>query len=284
MLLCQLIVALVMCCFSSALSIKNLTVIDYYNNQNVLVKYDTLGPDTVTDMQVKLIENEDQYQDLVISFQTDDVILKDAILLVGYPDSHQEVVYEIIEDNNKDTFVFAIKLQDFNRNLLALHDRLERKPMSVTFSASVEGDSDKIKKTLFYYVLKDSAILPYLADMEVVPRKEFAIKKEMAHTFNAPPTQAPAFIAQVFALVILATFGVLIVAWTSMGAYNFDNVPKGNSIYFVGFIGTIIGFEYIFAQYQFGTGIFETIYKAFCLGVPGIWICAKFLRSLDKPL
>ncbi|KAL3230054.1 Dolichyl-diphosphooligosaccharide--protein glycosyltransferase subunit SWP1 [Nakaseomyces bracarensis] len=284
MLFSQLIIAMVMCCFSSALNVKNLEVMNYFKNETVLLSYKDFGADTVVDQQVKLIEVDDPFDVFVVKFSTVDGPPHNAELLLGYPELHQEVVYDIVESNDVDLFAFAIRVDTLDRNLLALYDKNDRKPMPVTLIISNEDDTENINRVLFYMNFEGSAIDGHLAALDKVPEKEFAIKKEMAHTFNKPPTQAPAFVARVFSLIIITAFAALFVAWSSMGAYNFDNMPKSNSIYFVGFLGTIIGFEYIFAQYQFGVGIFETIYKAFCLGVPGIWMGAKFLRSLDKPL
>lgn len=284
MLLCQLIVALVMCCFSSALTLKDIEVVNYTKENKKLFSYEDFGADTVTDQKVKVVEATEPHEILLVKFTTKNGPVQNSMVLLGYPEMHQEVAYEVFETNNEDIYLFEIKVGNLDKNLFSLYQKANEKPMAVTIVASNPDDAQNINRVLFYLKFSKETIEAHLLEDDVSLEREFFIKREMAHTFNEPPTQAPAVISRFFAIVILATFVVLLMVWSQQGAFNFDNIPTSNSIYFVGFIGTVIGFEYIFTQYQLGTGIFETIYKALCLGVPGIWIGAKFLRSLEKPL
>ncbi|CAG60221.1 uncharacterized protein GVI51_I00517 [Nakaseomyces glabratus] len=259
-----------------ALRLTDVNVINYTDDEKKLLTFKEVSADIVTDQQLKVIEVTIPDAIYLVTFKSE-TPLDQANVYLGHPDKSLEVVYPI-KERAGDIYLFEINMDKLDKNLLAVQKELGNKPLAVTVVAASKDDSEGVLKTLFYMQLQESMLT------EELPQRELAIKKELAHTFNKPPTHAPKLFAQLFALIILATFAALVITWFAAGAVNFGNMPKGNFIYFIGFVVTIVGFEYIFTQYQLGTGIFETINRAICLGVPGIWISAKFLRSVEKPL
>lgn len=120
---------------------------------------------------------------------------------------------------------------------------------------------------------------------EYVKPERLEAKPEIHHVFNAEPQTVPWSFAQIFSfLIVLVTFG-LVVSWMSAGALTWSGLPKGlNTIYFLAFVGSVIGFEFIFVRYYTGTSIFETLRCTFLLSIPSLWLGTHFLRSWGKEL
>lgn len=194
-------------------------------------------------------------------------------LLVGLPERGLEVVYEPKITDNKELIMyrFSIDVSKIPKALLH-YSKDDEEPISVSMIlASPESDN--------VFVLVFDMSLTFNDEVEYTEPVRYEAKPEIRHVFNPEPKTVPWPLAQVFVFIIsLVVFG-LVIALMSSGALNFGNLPLNfNIVYFFAFIGSIIGFEYIFIQYYIGKSIFETLLAALYLGFPALWVGTKFLR------
>lgn len=202
-------------------------------------------------------------------------------LLLGIPERDLEVPYEATVRDNGDLIMykFKIAISEVQKALLyfATTDDV---PLTATLILAKEGQGD------------ENLLVP-LFDMQLAfPDKieyknpvRFGPKPEIHHIFKAEPKTIPWAVAQIFVFFITGITFFLVVSWMSSGAINFSNVPTGfNFVYFLAFIASIIGFEYIFTRYYSGSSIFETLYAATYLGIPSLWLSTKFLRNFAKTI
>lgn len=202
-------------------------------------------------------------------------------LLLGIPERDLEAPYEAIERDNGDLIMykFTIAIAEVQKALLyfATTDDV---PLSATLILAKEGHTDEnLLLPLF------DMQLTFPDQIEYKNPSRFGAKPEIHHIFNAEPKTIPWPVAQIFVFFITAVTFFLVISWMSSGAINFSNVPTGfNFVYFLAFIASIMGFEYIFTRYYSGSSIFETLYAATYLGIPSLWIGTKFLRNFAKTI
>lgn len=200
-------------------------------------------------------------------------------LLLGLPEKNLEVPFSASLVENQGLNLYKIKLAISKiPNALLHYSRASQRPLQASLLLAGEG-SGSIFVPIFDMELNTDDIIEYNEPTR------YGSQPEIRHIFNPAPTTAPWFMSIIFSSSIIAMTFLLVASWLASGALDLGNVPNGvNSIYFVAFIGSIIGFEYIFTMYYSGSSIFETLNSAMYLGIPSLWIGTKFLRNFGQKL
>lgn len=217
-------------------------------------------------------------QTVELNFASDSRLLQ-ATLLLGLPDRglEQPIQASLTENQGLLLYRFRIPIHQLSKHLLNLAIN-DKKLLTGSLVLAKEGDG-------FLVPLFNIKLDVNETTMEYVEPKRLDAKPEIHHVFNPEPKTVPWSFAQIFSyIVVLVTFG-LVVAWMSAGAITLNSVPKGlNFIYFLAFVGSIVGFEFIFVRYYAGTSIFDTLKYAFLLSIPSLWLSTQFLRKWGKEL
>lgn len=220
------------------------------------------------------------------SFQIVDykVVPEQIELLVGLPDRDLEIPIKPIFKIKDDSVLtlFKVSLKDIPDSILYFAQK-EKKTLSgtVIIASSEVNKNDNVFTKAFELDLNFDT---FEFDSFKEPIR-YRPLPEIRHIFPSPPKTVPPFLAQIFVgIIIIAGLGLLL-TWVISGTVKFDNLPKGmNFIYFLGFIISIIGFEFIFFRYYLGTSIFDTINASALLGIFGLLIGTKYLRSIGNSI
>ncbi|CCD26479.1 dolichyl-diphosphooligosaccharide-protein glycotransferase NDAI_0H03060 [Naumovozyma dairenensis CBS 421] len=215
-------------------------------------------------------------------------------LLFGLPQENLETtLYPTIQKNDSISeeekpvfdYTFEIKIQDLDPILLT-HSVHELKPLVSTLIVADESfeSQDNLFVPIFDLFIVNNVIQDDNNKILNDPER-LGAKEEIRYTFAESPKTVSPFLSYIFmGLITFATL-VLLISWSSSGAIKFDNLPSGlDFIYFLVFLGAIVGFEYIFSKYYLGSTIFDTLHAAFYLGVLGLIVGTKFLRSVGKTI
>lgn len=200
-------------------------------------------------------------------------------LLVGLPEKRLELPIMATLTQNQDMNLYKVKI-DVSKIPAAIlyYSRELNKPLAVSLILASPGLENLIAP-VFDIQLSNISAIEYNAPSRYGP------KHEIRHIFNASPKTAPWYICQVFILATIICTFCLLISWMASGSINLQNVPRGSSFfYFVAFIGSVIGFEYIFLKYYSGSSIFETLYSVLYLGIPSLLLGTKFLRNFAEKL
>lgn len=215
-------------------------------------------------------------QTVELNFASDSRLTQ-ATLLLGLPDQDLEQPIQATLTENQGLFFykFRIPISQLSKHLLHLATN-EKQLLTGSLVIAEEGEG-------FLVSLFDIRLDVDGTELEYVKPNRLGPKPEIHHVFNAEPKTVPWSFAQIFSfLLILVTFG-LIVSWMSAGAITWDGLPKGlNTIYFLAFVGSLIGFEFIFIRYYAGNSIFDTLRYSFLLSIPSLWLGTHFLRNWGK--
>ncbi|KAG0670807.1 hypothetical protein C6P45_001816 [Maudiozyma exigua] len=214
-------------------------------------------------------------------------------LLVGIPGKNLEVpIVPKVKDSSKNN---KIKLVSFKVDLSTLpksilHYALSQGPETNEITATLIIANEKknlarkevnLKFPAFHLEFTNLTKKLYQDDFEMPLR--YGKKEELAHTFPPAPKTADPTISLLFAGIVLMVNMFLYMYWINFDAISFVNMPSGKDFLpFLGFIGSIIGCELIFASYYLGTGIFETINCLAIVAPVGLILGTKFLRNFTQ--
>ncbi|CAR25785.1 hypothetical protein ZYGR_0A03540 [Zygosaccharomyces rouxii] len=217
-------------------------------------------------------------QTVELNFASDSRLTQ-ATLLLGLPDRGLEQAIQATLTENQGLLLYRVRIPINQLSQHLLHLAVNEKQLlagSLVLANEDEG---------FLLSLFDIKLDVNETAFEYVKPERLEAKPEIHHVFNAEPQTVPWSFAQIFSfLIVLVTFG-LVVSWMSAGALTWSGLPKGlNTIYFLAFVGSVIGFEFIFVRYYTGTSIFETLRCTFLLSIPSLWLGTHFLRSWGKEL
>lgn len=134
--------------------------------------------------------------------------------------------------------------------------------------------------------------------VEIIPTEELkasstytevernGIKPEIHHQFREDPKTVNPLIPLVFIGGATALFFGLVVAWGTMIGSDlfgtFNQVSGCKVVYNLGFLISLVGFEFTFIRYYLGATIFVTLFYAFVLGGPSIYFGSRVFRDLAK--
>lgn len=267
-------------CKIMAFQVDNSKLTYTSNKQSNTIKIGTiensLVPNTINNLTID--------DTIKFSFQIVDygAVPEQIALLVGLPDRDLEIPIKptLKVKDNSILALFKLSLKDIPKSILYfVHN--EEKPISGTLIvASFEvGKNDYIFTKTFEMNL-DYDTFAFDSFKEPIRYEQLP---EIHHIFPSPPKTVSPFFAKIFVgIIILAGFSLLF-AWISSGVIKFDNIATGlNLIYLLGFVVSIIGFELVFLRYYLGTNIFETINTSSLLGIFGLVIGTKYLRSIGN--
>lgn len=205
-----------------------------------------------------------------------------ASLALGLVERGIEAHYSpIIKDNEKEgmsTYKFRIPIERLSDSLLHYGAELHE-PLTVSLLlANKNGGSDNVFVELF------DLSLAFEINRKLSLPARFQPLPEIKHIFNAPPTTVSSWFAQMFSFIILGCVLSLLLVWLKAGIFSSAKLPLNTviAIYYLGFVGAIIGLEYVFTQYYLGASIFKTLENAFYVSAPGLLIGCKLLVSLTK--
>ncbi|VEU21890.1 DEKNAAC102864 [Brettanomyces naardenensis] len=116
-------------------------------------------------------------------------------------------------------------------------------------------------------------------DINVELPERFGPKDEIHHVFGEDSKQAPGVVSRFFVMDVFVVFAALIFFWVYGKAINVENATKVTPVSYL-FIGSLVGFEAIFYSYYMGTSIFTTLSRVVVLGLVGVYLGSKVLRSL----
>ncbi|ABN65723.1 predicted protein [Scheffersomyces stipitis CBS 6054] len=134
--------------------------------------------------------------------------------------------------------------------------------------------------------------------VEIVPTEEFratakyhekpriGYKPEIHHIFRTEDKQINAIVPLVFIGGAVVLFLALIGSWFGfIGAdlYGALKYTSGGQLLFnIGFLLSLIGYEYNFVQYYLGQSIFTTLFNGALLSLPCIYAGARVLKNLSR--
>lgn len=175
------------------------------------------------------------------------------------------------------------------------------KTISLSIPANIIAERLKIEDKLFLnLIVGDSGSKENLFKslVEIIPSEELkssstytrtetvGIKPEIHHQFREDPKTVNPVIPLVFIGGATVLFFGLIAAWSAIIGSDlfgiFNQVSGYKIIYNVGFIASLIGFEFTFIRYYLGATIFVTLFYAFALGGPSIYFGSRVFRDLAK--
>lgn len=216
-------------------------------------------------------------QTIELNFASD-VRLAQATLLLGLPDQGLEQAIQATLTENQGLLLYRFKIPVNQLSKKLLHSAVHEGEV-LTGSVVLAQEGDGIFSTLFDVKLDVSETVTYIEPTR------FGAKPEIHHVFNPEPETVSWAFAQIFSFaIVLATLG-LMVSWMMTGSLSFGGLPQGFTIvYFLAFVGSVMGFEFIFARYYNGTSIFDTLKSAFLLFIPALWLSTKCLRNFGKAL
>lgn len=203
-------------------------------------------------------------------------------LFVGLPDRDLEIPIKPTLKIKNDSILtlFKLSLKDIPKSILYFAQN-EEKPVSGTLIVA----SSEVNKNDYIFTKAFEMNLNYdtFASNSFKEPVRYRPLPEIHHIFPSPPKTVSPFLAEMFVgIIIIAGFGLLL-TWVSSGAVKFDNIATGlNFIYFLGFIISIIGFEFVFLKYYLGTSIFDTINASSLLGIFGLLVGTKYLRNIGN--
>ncbi|CCC69691.1 hypothetical protein NCAS_0D01100 [Naumovozyma castellii] len=200
-------------------------------------------------------------------------------LLLGNPDRHLETAYTpevtIAKDDLECKFTIPIS---------QLKPALLNEANDFLTASLIIADDNTHNENIFVSVFKLDLQLPESALHYDSPER-FGPKKELRYTFAEPPKTVNSMLALIVVSIIVVSTFALVITWVSSGSISFNNLPADiDSIYFLGFLTSIVGFEYAFVQYYLGKSIFDTLHVSFYLAALGLWIGTKFLRTFGKTI
>ncbi|CAB4254483.1 similar to Saccharomyces cerevisiae YMR149W SWP1 Delta subunit of the oligosaccharyl transferase glycoprotein complex [Maudiozyma barnettii] len=214
-------------------------------------------------------------------------------LLVGIADKALEVpIVAKVKDSSKNNKVklvsFKVDLQALPKSVL--HYAFVNDNEQITASLIVANDKKQLarKETNLYFPVfhlqfTDSAKETIVDTFEEPLR--YGKQVELAHTFPNPPKTADPTLSLLFAGAVTMVNMFLYMYWINFNAISFENFPSGKDfIPFIGFFGSIIGCEIVFALYYLGTGIFETVNCLAIVAPVGLILGSKFLRSYNQKI
>lgn len=185
-------------------------------------------------------------------------------LLVGVPAERLEASYypakKYIEADSSYLYTFEVSLPK-------LSDHLKCKPELIATLLASDTETSVFKE-IFTLGISD----PLEADKSLVKRS-FA-QPEIRYTFQAPPNTVPAFVAQLFSLVIAFMSLFLIAVWLSADLVCFNL----RSLYAYSFVAILLALEFKFYEYYVRASIFTTLKAVFLLGLPALYFGSKTLK------
>lgn len=133
----------------------------------------------------------------------------------------------------------------------------------------------------------------------IVPSEEFqttskytekpriGYKPEIHHIFRADPETVNPIIPVVFIGGAVALSLALFGAWFAFVGpkalfSSFKSISSTQLTYNIGFLASLIGFEYTFIKYYLGQSIFTTLFNGAILSLPSIYFGSKVLRYLGQ--
>lgn len=219
-------------------------------------------------------------ENLEFDFSVDSSEVPERVtLLLGSREHNVETSYEPVVRSSDDLVLYKFKVPVSRiPSSLLYFATLEQEPLYVSLILASEGAGDS---NVFVELLDLKLDFESGEDLKLPER--FGSKPEIHHIFNGSPKTVSPWLAQFFCLVIAASLFGLLSTWAMSGAIGFDSLPSGmNLIYLLGFVGALIGLEYIFTQYYLGASIFVTLGNTLYLSIPGIWLGSRVLRYLTK--
>lgn len=206
-------------------------------------------------------------------------------LLTGLPERNLEVpLNPVLSDTDEDNS--SMKQVLFNLDLTSLPGAILHyatkfsEPITLSLIvADSESNGSNIFKPIANVQLQDANF----ADKFVEPER-YGVKPEISFTFPDDPKTVNPVIAQVFALIVLACAVLTLLLWAGYGAISLEGLSQLNIVYFLGFMGALVGMEYIFFAYYLGVSIFDTIYAATIVGSVGLVVGSMFLRTMRQKI
>ncbi|CDH13078.1 related to Dolichyl-diphosphooligosaccharide--protein glycosyltransferase subunit SWP1 [Zygosaccharomyces bailii ISA1307] len=216
-------------------------------------------------------------QTIELNFASD-ARLSQATLLLGLPDIGLEQAIQATLTENQGLLLYRFRIPVNQLSQRLLHAAVNEGKL-LTGSVVLAESGDGMLSTFFDLEFDVNETVAYTKP------DRFEAEPEIYHVFKPEPQTVSWAFAQIFSFaIVVATLG-LVISWMSAGALRFGSVPRGlNFIYFLAFIGSVMGFEFIFASYYTGTSIFDTLKHAFLLSIPALLLSTKFLRSFGKEL
>ncbi|CUS20884.1 LAQU0S02e00562g1_1 [Lachancea quebecensis] len=241
---------------------------------------------TITNQFQKLdkplvIEWQNETIELVFSVERDQKP-QYASLALGPVERGVEAHYSpIVKDNEKEgmsVYKFRIPIQRLSDSLLHYGAELHELLTASLILANKNGGPDNVFVELF------DLSLAFGIDKKLSLPARFQSLPEIKHIFNAAPTTVSPWFAQMFSFIVLGCSLSLLLVWFRAGIFSSARLPQNTvvAIYYLGFVGAIIGLEYVFTQYYLGASIFKTLENAFYVSAPGLIIGCKLLVSLTK--
>lgn len=217
-------------------------------------------------------------QTIELNFASDSRLTQ-ATVLLGLPDQKLEQAIQATLTETQGLLLYRAKIPINQLSQHLLHLAVNEKQL-LTGSLVVSKENEGFLVPLFDVKLDVNE-----TEFEYVKPKRLEAKPEIHHVFSAEPKTVPWSFAQNFSfLIVLVTFG-LVVAWMSTGAITWDGLPRGSgTIFFLSFVGSVIGFEFIFIRYYIGDSIFDTLKYTFLLSIPSLLLGTHFLRNWGKEL
>lgn len=182
--------------------------------------------------------------------------------------------YPMIQD---ELVEFKIPIINLPKSLM-YYATQENDTLTATLILADEGCKDNLLSEVFNFKLN----VPFDTKSFKLP-KRFEKKDEIYHIFRDPPKTIKPIFAQVFQFIVISCLIGLLSSWFTTGAILISGLPSGlNFFYFIGFIGSIIGLEYIFIQYYLDTSIFTTLKHTFVTAILSIVFGSKLLRYMAR--
>lgn len=267
-------------CQIMAFNVENAKLTYTLNKESKTVKINSFEDEALP----KLIESLTVDDTVKVSFKLNkyDTVPEQIELLVGLPERDLEIPIKPTLKTKDDSVLatFKLSLKDLPQPILYFANKEEKPITGTVIVASSEVDK---KNNVFSQVFNlDLNLETFKFDSFHEPLR-FEALPEIKYTFPSPPKTVSPFLAQLFAIVVLIAGAGLFLTWISTGATKFDNIPRGSTfLYFIGLVATIVGFEFIFFRYYLGTSIFDTINTSIVLGIFGLIVGTKYLRSIGN--
>lgn len=267
-------------CQIMAFNVENAKLTYTLNKESKTIKINSFD-DKTSPEHVEFLNVDDTVK---FSFKLDKCkkVPEQIELLVGLPERDLEISVKptLKTKDNSVLAIFKLPLKDLPQSILYFANKEEKQIAGTVIIASSEVEK---KKNVFKQVFNlDLDLKTFKFDSFREPLRLEALP-EIRHVFPSPPKTVSPFLAQLFAVIIIATGAGLLLTWMSSGVTKFDNIPRGSTfLCFIGFIASIVGFEFIFFRYYLGTSIFDTINASTVLGIFGLIVGTKYLRSIGN--
>lgn len=157
------------------------------------------------------------------------------------------------------------------------------KSQEKVYVSFVVGDqSSNVQLTKLLAELRPSGELT--ANYKRVDR--FGTKPEIHHVFGEDPKTVNPIVPVIFSGVAVFVLLILLISWkVTIGSDMLglaSHIVKSNPLANVGFLFSIVGYEYVFIKYYLNTSIFKTLLHGIILAVPSIYFGSRVLRTLHQ--